>query len=59
MGCTVDQVVKKWKYLRDRYVKELRKVKKRKSGDEGPAYCPRWKLYSCLSFLQDSVRHRE
>ena len=40
-------------------MKELKKVKTRKSGDAGPAYTPYWRLFEVLSFLQDSIRHRE
>lgn len=48
----------KWKALRDKFVKELRKVRTRKSGDEGPPYVSPWKLYGILTFLTDSVKHR-
>ena len=37
----------------------MKKVKKRKSGEEGPPYKPSWRLFECLTFLQDSIRHRE
>ena len=50
---------KKWKSLRDRFVRELKKVKLRKSGDSGPAYTPTWPLFSVMMFLLDSVKHRE
>ena len=47
-NCTVDQCVKKWKTLRDRFVKKLKKVKTRKSRDAGPAYTPLWRLFEVL-----------
>lgn len=37
----------------------MKKVKQRKSGEEGPPYKPSWRLFECLTFLQDSIRHRE
>ena len=49
----------RWKSLRDKFVKELRKVKARKSGDKGPPYVSPWKLYRALTFLTDSVKHRQ
>ena len=39
-------------------MRELRKVKKKKSGDAGPSYTSCWLLFDLLMFLQDSVRHR-
>ena len=51
--------MRKWKNLRDQFVHELKKVKKkRKTGEEGPLYVPSWELYSNKLFLQDSVKHR-
>ena len=32
--------MKRWKTLRDRYVRKLKKVNGGKSGEEGPPYCP-------------------
>ena len=56
----MDDCTKRWKALRDKFVRELKKVKKRKSGDSGPVYvhvsC--WAHFHNMSFLQDSVRHR-
>ena len=51
------ECMKKWKNLRDRFVCELKKVKKkRKTGKEGPLYVPLWELYSNMLFLQDFVK---
>ena len=49
---------KKWKSMRDRFVRELRKIKELKSGDPGPPYKPSWPLFELLLFLSDSVHHR-
>ena len=45
--------------MRTTFVRELKKVKKKKSGEEGPAYVSRWPYYSNMLFLADTVRHRE
>ena len=49
---------KKWKQLRDRFVREIRKIKKRVSGEEGPPATSSWKFFTVLSFLEDTVQHR-
>ena len=51
--------MKKWKNLRDTFVRELKKVKTKKSGDEGPAYISRWPLFSAMMFVADTVKHRQ
>ena len=56
---TVEDAMKKWKNLRDYFVRENKKVKKRLSGSKGPPYVSRWPLFDIMSFLTDSVRHRE
>ena len=53
---TSDECHKRWKTLRDRYVRELKKTKQKKSGD---AYVSHWCLFEVLSFLEDSVRHKQ
>ena len=50
--------MKKWKLLRDRFVREKKKVKQRKSGDKGPVYVSCWPLYHLLEFIADTVKHR-
>ena len=56
---TTDDCMKRWKAIRDQFVRELKKVKERRSGDPGPPYVPSWELFNALMFLQDSVRHRK
>jgi hypothetical protein len=58
VNLTVEEVPKKWKNMRDKFVKEHKKVKEVKSGDPGPPYKPSWKLYELLLFLKDSIRHQ-
>ena len=48
----------KWKSIRDRYVREVKKVKDQRSGDAGPPYKPSWPLFEMLMFLSDCIRHR-
>ena len=45
--------------MRDKFVRELKKVKGGKSGDAGPAYSPSWPLFDVLQFLTDTVKHRK
>lgn len=56
---TPEQCSAKWKALRHKFVKELRKVRSRKSGDEGLPYVSPWRLYKILTFLTYSVKHRQ
>ena len=49
----------RWKAMRDKFVRELKKVKGGKSGDAGPAYSPTWPLFDVLLFLTDTVKHRK
>ena len=51
--------MKKWKNLRDTFVRELRKVKKRKSGEKGPSYTSKWPYFEIMMFLSDTVKHRQ
>ena len=55
---TVEKCSKRWKNIRDHFVREVRKKKKKKSGDAGPVYKSRWPLFDMLQFLTDTVRHR-
>ena len=45
--------------MRDKFVREVKKVKEGKSGDAGPAYSPRWPLFDSLQFLTNTVKHRK
>lgn len=53
-GLSVEECTKRWKNLRDRFVRELKKAK---LSDEAPSSC--WPLFDLLLFLQDSIRHRK
>ena len=44
--------------LREKFVRELKKVNFRKTGEKGPAYVSKWPLVGVLLFLSDTVRHR-
>ena len=52
---SVDNCTRKW---RDRFVRELKKVKVKKTGTPGPAYISCWPLFNMLLFLSDTVKHR-
>ena len=58
-GMDIETCMKKWKSLRDHFVREVRKKKKRKSGDKGPPFKSTWPLFELLLFLEDTVRHRQ
>ncbi|XP_019850435.1 PREDICTED: transcription factor Adf-1-like [Amphimedon queenslandica] len=45
-GCSVDDCSMKWKSLRNKFVREIKKVKKRKTGEEGPVYVSCWPLFN-------------
>ena len=56
---TGQECMKKCKNLRDAFVRELRKVKKRKSGESGPCYTSKWPNFELMMFLSDTVKHRQ
>ncbi|XP_049451174.1 transcription factor Adf-1-like, partial [Epinephelus fuscoguttatus] len=57
-GVPVDQCRKKWKSLRDTYLKERRKEAEKRSGAAaGPV--KRWKYSAALSFLNPFITPRE
>ena len=51
--------MKRLKTIRHRYVRELEKIKTKRSGDAGPAYTPSWCLFDILCCLLESVRHKK
>lgn len=51
----MEQCSKKWKNLRDHFVREM---KKKPSGEKGPAFVSRWPHYEMMTFLNNAVRHR-
>ena len=55
---TIEECQKKWKSLRDQFVRERKLVTNWKSGDPGPPYKPSWELYDLLLFLVNTVKHR-
>ena len=50
--------MKRWKILRDHFVRELRR-KKKPSGEAGPEFKSSWHLFDLLTFLTDTVKHRQ
>ena len=59
----VEDCTRRWKAIRDRFVRELKKVKTRKSGDAGPVYVPSWPLFESNEHQTDTnityVNHYE
>ena len=45
--------------LRDKFVRETKKVKVRKTGEEGPAYVSSWPHFDQMLFITDTIKHRE
>ena len=56
-GVKIEECIKRWKTLRDHFVRELKK-KKKPSGEAGPEFKSSWHLFDLLIFLTDTVRHR-
>ena len=52
----MEQCFKKWKKMRDHFVRELKK--KKPSGGKGPAFVLHWPFFEMLTFLNDTFRHR-
>ena len=52
----VEDCQRRWKALRERFVKQMKKRKK-KSG-EGAKVCVPWELLGHLEFLREFVKHR-
>ena len=50
---------KRWKALRDKFVRETKKTKKKKSGDKGPIVVSSWPLFDVMFFFNDTIRHRK
>ena len=38
MNLTVEECQRRWRLLKNKFVRELKKMKEKKSGDPGPAY---------------------
>ena len=59
-GIDIDECKKRWKSLRDKFVRELKLIKKKKvSGTSGPPPTSDWPYFTVMSFIQDTVRHRK
>lgn len=57
---SVEECMKRWKNLRDRFVRELKKSKNKDTGEDAvPPQSSCWPFFDFLLFLQDSVRHRK
>ena len=56
--CTVEFCSRRWKTLRDRFVRELKKTKGKKSGDPGPVIVSCWPLFELMKFVSDTVKHK-
>lgn len=56
---TEDDCRKKWKYLRDRYIKEKRKEKDAMRSGAGASWKSRWKFVTILGFLEPHIKERQ
>ncbi len=52
-----EECSRKWKYLRDKYLKERRAEKEKWSGAEGGSH-KKWKFMAIMSFLEPHVKER-
>ncbi|EAT32379.1 AAEL015471-PA [Aedes aegypti] len=59
-GITGEKAYKRWKNLRDRFMKELRKVENTSTSGAGVSdiHTPKWVFYEDLSFLRDHCKRR-
>ena len=55
----MESVKRRWKCLRDKYVREKKKITMGKSGDEGPPPKSTWPLFEIMSFIDETIHHRE
>lgn len=56
--CSADEVKKKWKNLRDRYMKII-SLEKLPSGSESKPSRRKWQHYDSMSFLRDTLLEKE
>lgn len=57
-----DDAKKKWKNLRDTFLREVKKVKKSRSGDQqecAEIYIGKWIYYKSMLFLKDTTTPRD
>nr|XP_055069810.1 transcription factor Adf-1-like [Misgurnus anguillicaudatus] len=57
VGMSEDECKRRWKNLRDRYIKERKTMKEKKSG-AGAEQKTKWRYFSIMSFLEPHVRDR-
>ena len=58
VGYSDEDCLKRWKALRDRFVREAKKVRENMTPDGGSGYVPPWSLFQSMAFLMESIRHR-
>lgn len=59
LNMEADTVMKRWRYLRDKYGKETKKMEElTRSGAEGIEMLEMWEHYESLSFLKDHLTRR-
>lgn len=56
--CSADEVKKKWKNLRDRYMKIV-SLEKLPSGSASKPSRRKWQYYDSMSFLRDTFLEKE
>ena len=59
LGTSIDDSKRRWKNLRDKFVRERKFTIKRPTGTSGPPSVSQWKYYNIMCFMQDTVRHRK
>ncbi|CAL8400583.1 unnamed protein product [Boreogadus saida] len=58
LGVTAEVSRKKWKYLRDKYLRERKAEKDRKKSGAGATSFKRWKYMAIMGFLERHVKER-
>ncbi|XP_064398343.1 transcription factor Adf-1-like isoform X4 [Halichondria panicea] len=55
----VERFITKWKSLRDRFVREIKRLRLEQAKDPNTTYQSQWLLFDNMLFLQHCIRHRE
>uniref|UniRef100_A0A8C5AS23 MADF domain-containing protein n=1 Tax=Gadus morhua TaxID=8049 RepID=A0A8C5AS23_GADMO len=58
LGVTAEVSRKKWKYLRDKYLRERKAERDRKKSGAGATSFKRWKYMAIMGFLERHVKER-
>ena len=55
---TAEDCKRRWKALRDKFMREIKKVKKKRKSGAGPVYVSYWPHFQVMMFVSDTIKHR-